>query len=104
VVSKSFLRVNKAANRLTDYYKRYYQRYQKVGPQTAPPRNTPLRLIMLTQSGVRWPRRKKATIRKINRRVQKIRSDHETERIETAGYEDEMGDDVRDLIESDNNT
>ena len=36
MVSKSFLRVNKAANRLTDYYKRYYQTYQKVGPQTAP--------------------------------------------------------------------
>jgi len=48
--------------------------------------------------------RKKATIRKINRCVQKIRSHHETERIETAGYEDEMGDDVRDLIESNDNT
>jgi len=47
---------------------------------------------------------KKATIRKINRWVQKIGSHHETERIATAGYEDEMGDDVRDLIESDNNT
>jgi len=48
--------------------------------------------------------RKNATIRMIDRRVQKIRSHHETERIETAGYEDEMGDDVRDLIESDDNT
>ena len=48
--------------------------------------------------------RKKATIRKINRCVQKIQSHHKTERIETAGYEDEMGDDVRDLIESDDNT
>ena len=48
--------------------------------------------------------RKNATILKINRRVQKIRSQHETERIETAGYEDEIGDDVRDLIESDDNT
>ena len=47
--------------------------------------------------------RKNATIQKIDRRVQKIRSQHETERIETAGYEDEMGDDVRDLIESDDN-
>jgi len=47
---------------------------------------------------------KKATIRKIKRCVQKIRSHHETERIETAGYENEMGDDVRDLIESDDNT
>ena len=55
MVSKSFLRVNRAANRLTDYYKRYYQRYQKVVPQTAPPRNTPLRSIMLTRSDVRWP-------------------------------------------------
>jgi len=48
--------------------------------------------------------RKKATIQKINRCVQKIRSHHETERIATAGYEDEMGDDVHDLIESDDNT
>ena len=48
--------------------------------------------------------RKKATIRKINRCVQKIRSHHETERIKTAAYEDEKGDDVRDLIESDDNT
>jgi len=48
--------------------------------------------------------RKKVTIRKINRCVKKIRSHHETERIETAGYEDEMEDDVRDLIESDDNT
>ena len=48
--------------------------------------------------------RKKATIRKINRCVQKIRSHHETERIETAGYKDEMGDDVRDLSETDDNT
>jgi len=39
--------------------------------------------------------RKKATIRKINRCVQKIRAHHEPERIETVGYEDEMGDDVR---------
>ena len=45
-----------------------------------------------------------ATILKVNRRVQKIRPQHETERIETAGYDDEMGDDVRDLIESDDNT
>ena len=45
--------------------------------------------------------RKKATIRKIDKRVQKIRSQHEWEGIETTGYEDEMGDDVRDLIESD---
>jgi hypothetical protein len=48
--------------------------------------------------------RKNATIRKIDRRVQKIRSHHQTEQIATAGYEDEMGDDVRDLIESDDNT
>jgi len=48
--------------------------------------------------------RKKPTIRKINRCVQKIRSHHETERIETAGYEDEMGDDLCNLIESDHNT
>jgi len=48
--------------------------------------------------------RKKATIRKINRYVQKIRSHHETKRIETAGYQDERGDDVPDLIESDDNT
>lgn len=45
--------------------------------------------------------RKNATIRKIDKRVQKIRSQHETERIQTTGYEDEMGDDVRDLVESD---
>ena len=48
--------------------------------------------------------RKNLTIQMIDRRLQKIRSYHETERIETAGYEDEMGDDVRDLIESDDNT
>ena len=48
--------------------------------------------------------RKNATIRIIARSVQKIRSPHKTEQIETAGYEDEMRDDVRDLIESDNNT
>ena len=47
--------------------------------------------------------RKNTTIRMIDRWVQKIRSHHDTERIETAGYEDVMGDDVRDLIESDNN-
>jgi len=47
---------------------------------------------------------KKATIRKINRCVQKIKSHHERERIETAGFEDEMGDDVCNLIESDDNT
>jgi len=40
----------------------------------------------------------------MNRCVQKIRSYHETERIETAGAEDEIGDDVRDLIECDDNT
>lgn len=56
MVSKSFLRMHKAANRLTDYYKRYYQTYQNVGPQTAPPRNRHRRSIMLSQSGVRWPR------------------------------------------------
>jgi len=48
--------------------------------------------------------RRKATIRKINRCVHKIWSHHETERIETARYEDEMGDYVCDLIESDDNT
>ena len=48
--------------------------------------------------------RKNARIRIIDRYVQKIRSQQETERIETAGYEDEIGDDVRDLIESDDNT
>ncbi|PUU72134.1 hypothetical protein B9Z19DRAFT_1139310 [Tuber borchii] len=53
-----------------EYYKRYYQTYQKMAEA-----------------------RKNATIRKIDRHVQKIRSQHETERIETAGYEDEMGDD-----------
>ena len=47
--------------------------------------------------------RKNATIQKIDRQVQKIWSQHETEQIETAGYEDEMGDDQRDLIESDDN-
>jgi len=47
---------------------------------------------------------RKATIQKINSCVQKIRSHHEIERIETARYEDEMGDDVGDLIESDDNT
>jgi len=47
---------------------------------------------------------KKATIRKINPCVQKIRSHHETETIEPAGYKPEMGDDVHDLIESDDNT
>ena len=46
---------------------------------------------------------KNATIQKIDRQVQKIQSQHDTEQIETAGYEDEMGNDVRDLIESDNN-
>ena len=39
-----------------------------------------------------------------DRRVQEIRSQHETEQIKTAGYEDEMGNDVHDLIESDNNS
>jgi len=48
--------------------------------------------------------RKKANIQKISRWMQKIRSHHETERIKPAGYEDEMGDDVRDLIEGDDNT
>ena len=47
---------------------------------------------------------KNATILKINRRVQRIRSQDKTERIETAEYEDEMGDNVRDLIESYDNT
>ena len=49
-------------------------------------------------------KRKNTTILKINRHMQKIRSQHKTERIETAGYEDEMGDDMRDPIESDDNT
>ena len=40
----------------------------------------------------------------IESRVQKIRSHHVTERIETPGYEDDMGDDLRDLIDSDDNT
>jgi len=48
--------------------------------------------------------RKKATIQEGERYVQKISSQHETERIESAGYEDDTGDDVRDLIESDDNT
>ena len=48
--------------------------------------------------------RNNATILKINRRVQKTRSQRETEQIETAGYEDEMGDELRHLNESDNNT
>jgi len=48
--------------------------------------------------------RKKASIRKINRCVQNIQSHHKTEPIETALYEDEMVDDVRDLIESDDNS
>ena len=47
---------------------------------------------------------KNATILKIKTCVQKIRSQHKTERIETAGYEDEVGDYVRDLIKSDDNT
>ena len=47
--------------------------------------------------------RKNATIQKIDKCVQKIRSQHKTEQIKTAGYEDEMGDDVCDLIESDDN-
>jgi len=46
----------------------------------------------------------RATIRKINRCVQKIWSHHKRERIETAMYKDEIGDNVRDLIESDDNT
>ena len=33
----------------------------------------------------------------MDKRMQKIQSQHETERIETAGYEDEIWDDVRDL-------
>ena len=48
--------------------------------------------------------RKNATIWMIEKCMQKIRSQHETERIETAKYEDEMGDDVHDLIESNDNT
>ncbi|KAG0638798.1 hypothetical protein HOY80DRAFT_1076947 [Tuber brumale] len=63
-----------------DYYKRYYQTYQKMSEA-----------------------RKNATIRKIEKRVQKIRSQHETERIETTGYKDDMGDNVHDLIESHEN-
>ena len=46
---------------------------------------------------------KNVTIQKIDRQVQKVQSQYETEQIKTAGYEDEMRDDVRDLIESDNN-
>ena len=42
--------------------------------------------------------------RMIDGRLQKIRSNNETEQIETAGYKDEIGDDERDLIESDHNT
>ncbi|KAG0638240.1 hypothetical protein HOY80DRAFT_1048520 [Tuber brumale] len=41
--------------------------------------------------------------KKIEKRMQKMRSQHETERIETTAYEDDKGDDVRDLIESDEN-
>jgi len=47
---------------------------------------------------------KKATIQEVNRCVQKIRSHHETEEIETAWYKDDMWDDQHDLIESDDNT
>jgi len=46
---------------------------------------------------------KKVKIRKINRCVQKIWSHHKRERIKTAGYKDKMGDNLRDLIESDDN-
>ncbi|KAG0643367.1 hypothetical protein HOY80DRAFT_1033408 [Tuber brumale] len=53
-----------------DYYKKYYQTYQTMSEA-----------------------RKNATIQKIEKSVQKIRSQQETERIETAGYEDDVGDD-----------
>jgi len=46
----------------------------------------------------------KVTIRKTDRHVQKIRSLNETERNETGGYKDNMGDDMRNLVESDDNT
>ena len=46
--------------------------------------------------------RKDATIQNLNKRVQKIRSNHEIVTIETTGYEDEMGYNVRDLMDSDN--
>jgi len=44
------------------------------------------------------------TILNINRRVQNIWWQHEKTRIETAGYEDTIGDDVRHLMDRDDNT
>jgi len=48
--------------------------------------------------------RKTVTIGKIKRWVKKIRSHHVTGGIETAEYEDEMGDNVRGFIQSNDHT
>ena len=46
--------------------------------------------------------RKDATITKIWKNIQKLRPQRENDQVKTTGYEDEMGDNVEDLEDSDN--